>query len=101
MDIEGDYRLGVRLPSRQASFPLNHERHADTAFKDFSFRAAEGVVARGRLRCGAAVIADEEDQSVLFQLQFAQLLQDSADCIIECREHRRKRATFCISDSTE
>src|SRR5436190_15406484 len=86
------------------ALPLDDERHTNAAFPGVALAAAQREVARAvrsELRRRTAVVGQEEDDRVLFEIQLAQFRQHRADRVVELARHREVGAPLLILDAVE
>jgi hypothetical protein len=101
MAIKAHDGLSVSATRFHLGLPLHEKRHADAAFVELCFLAAQRVVARGRLRRGAAVVGIEEDERVRFLAEFAHLCQHATYGSIQPAQHAGIRPPLFIRDASE
>ena len=100
--------MGVSLvmPGEILPFQLKDVRHADAAFVEHSFAALERRIvgdavtaeAGGFVTADAAIVARENDERVIGEIQFVERRDYAADTFVDARDHRGVRGIFMPAD---
>jgi hypothetical protein len=88
----------IEDPRLDPAFPRHDEGHADAAFQEFAFAAAQWGVAGGEFLGRAAVVADEKDEGVFLHATLPQLRHDRAHAVVKMCDHCGVDAALNVLD---